>query len=184
MSAVCGRWALESTDSATDSRARCLLAAPVAGFGAESRETLLQIGEPVMNRDNAIEETNARDVSGNLDQRRRRLMRGVASAAPVVLTLRSGALAAASCTGAIVITTVDNSGKLANTTGVQVGQVCVVEPITASCPSGSAPKISGGTYAGTVSQQGSNLRCEQASNRVVAILSSASASSLGIGGTG
>lgn len=38
-------------------------------------------------------------TTSTLDERRRRLVRGVMAAAPLVLTLRSGALAAASCTG-------------------------------------------------------------------------------------
>lgn len=43
---------------------------------------------------------------------RRRLVRGAVSIAPVVLTLRSGALAAASCTGAKVLTTLDSTKKV------------------------------------------------------------------------
>ena len=46
----------------------------------------------------AAESAGAADPS-MLDQRRRRLVRGAAAFAPLVLTLRSGALAAASCTG-------------------------------------------------------------------------------------
>jgi len=38
-------------------------------------------------------------TTSTMDERRRRLVRGVMAAAPLVLTLRSGALAAASCTG-------------------------------------------------------------------------------------
>ena len=44
---------------------------------------------------------------------RRRLVRGAVALAPMVLTLRSGALAAASCTGTRLITTPDaGNGKL------------------------------------------------------------------------
>ena len=39
------------------------------------------------------------DETSTIHQRRRRLVRGAAALAPLVLTLRSGALAAASCTG-------------------------------------------------------------------------------------
>ena len=140
-----------------------------------------------MNRDNAIEETIARDASGNLDQRRRRLMRGVASAAPVVLTLRSGALAAASCTGAKLLTQVEQNGKLVSTAGVVEGDVCVTNYETLSCASGSGTKISSGYYLGTVSQAGGSgtFFCTNVTSaQQVAILSSASASSLGINGQG
>ena len=46
---------------------------------------------------------------------RRRLVRGAVSLAPVVLTLRSGGLAAASCTGVKVLNVqTDDVGKIAN----------------------------------------------------------------------
>jgi hypothetical protein len=52
------------------------------------------------------------DETSTMDQRRRRLVRGAAALAPLVLTLRSGALAAASCTGAKAIETiVGDDGK-------------------------------------------------------------------------
>lgn len=52
-----------------------------------------------------------------MDQRRRRLVRGAIAAAPLVLTLRSGALAAASCTGTkikIADASTDSNGKIKN----------------------------------------------------------------------
>ncbi|MBL8398803.1 MAG: hypothetical protein JNL84_11785 [Candidatus Accumulibacter sp.] len=54
--------------------------------------------------DNKSETTVASPAQTTLtDQRRRRLVRGAAAFAPIVLTLRSGALAAASCTGATIV---------------------------------------------------------------------------------
>ena len=44
-------------------------------------------------------QTVGADQTSQLDQRRRRLVRSAMAVAPLVLTLRSGALAAASCTG-------------------------------------------------------------------------------------
>lgn len=49
------------------------------------------------------------DEGSTLDQRRRRLVRGAAAFAPLVLTLRSGALAAASCTGTKIRTATTNA---------------------------------------------------------------------------
>lgn len=73
---------------------------------------------------------NVRDAA--MDQRRRRLVRGAMAAAPLVLTLRSGALAAASCTGAIAVdTTIEANGKPAvgNT-----GDVCIAIADAPLCP--------------------------------------------------
>lgn len=107
---------------------------------------------------------------------RRRLVRGAVSLAPVVLTLRSGALAAASCTGAVAFVNVNSAGKIENPpSGVANGQVCIFEP--AVCEPGT--KISNGTPIGTVETNGSNLFCgKPPSAGKVAILSSASATSL------
>ena len=45
------------------------------------------------------------------DLKRRLLLRGAVGMAPVVLTLRSGAVAASSCTGAVLITSLDSSSQ-------------------------------------------------------------------------
>jgi hypothetical protein len=67
-----------------------------------------------------------------LDQRRRRLVRGAMAAAPLVLTLRSGALAAASCTGAISVdTTIGNNGKPG---AGSTGDVCIPIADAPLCP--------------------------------------------------
>ena len=106
---------------------------------------------------------------------RRRLVRGAVSLAPVVLTLRSGGLAAASCTGVVALVTVNSGGKINNPpTAVAEGQTCISNPVV--CESGS--KISGGTPVGSVTQTGNNLFCGNGgAGGQVAILSSASATS-------
>ena len=59
-----------------------------------------------MNNGNPIEETHTNEASDDLNLKRRRLIRGAIGVAPMVLTLRSGALAAAtSCCTAIVAKT-------------------------------------------------------------------------------
>jgi len=70
---------------------------------------------------------------------RRRLVRGAAALAPLVLTLRSGALAAASCTG-VKITGVEvkngspRAGELLNPPQMIVdGDVCVAEGSLTQC---------------------------------------------------
>lgn len=50
--------------------------------------------------------------NSTMHQRRRRLVRGAAALAPLVLTLRSGALAAASCTGVKGFYNVASNGQI------------------------------------------------------------------------
>jgi hypothetical protein len=109
------------------------------------------------------------------DQRRRRLVRGAAAFAPVVLTLRSGALAAASCTGAVVVSaTFDNNGRI-NSPGVDKNMYCVPNPQICSYPDGHQ-KITGTPDANSITP---DLRCGNTDLRTnVAIVSSASATSL------
>lgn len=142
-----------------------------------------------MNNGHPIEEMHADESSHDLNLRRRRLIRGAAYVAPMVLTLRSGSLAAASsCTGAKLLTsTTDPNGQLASSTGIAAGDTCVSDPVTMDCPSGpiSEPKIipGNGRLAGIVTSEteGSNTRyfCSgvTAQGTPVAILSSASATS-------
>lgn len=71
-------------------------------------------------------ELSVEDGAGELvaaDQRRRRLVRGAVAFAPLVLTLRSGALAAASCTGAKVIDVTSSPPSPIN--GAEAGDYCV-----------------------------------------------------------
>ena len=120
-----------------------------------------------------------------LNLKRRRLVRGAASIAPVVLTLRSGSVAAASCVGAKALNaTTDSEGKITLGGGgsVAAGDACVT-PYQA-CES---TKLSSGTLAGSVTTNESGaLVCADpaAHNRQVAILSAASVTSLmGLSGT-
>ena len=70
-----------------------------------------------------------RSTSASLtDQKGRRLVRGAAAFAPVVLTLRSGALAAASCTGARIVE-IPTSGNFSATDT----EICAPEAVV--CPS-------------------------------------------------
>jgi hypothetical protein len=136
-----------------------------------------------MNNGNPIEEMHADESSHDLNLRRRRLIRGAAYVAPMVLTLRSGALAAASsCTGAKLLTTTKNSsGQLNSSTGIEAGDICAINYSQDGCPTGEN-KISIGVKAGSVTQSGSNFKCAEVTgaNTQVAIISSASATSLNL----
>lgn len=128
---------------------------------------------------------------------RRRLVRGVVAFAPLVLTLRSGAVAAVSCTGAVAIGTLTpvsngngtrykfNPGLGGNTP--QTGQVCVTTPAQCSeYATGPNPhlKISGGEKNGAIQlqpDQNGYLYCDgtgYSANQPVAILSATAAGSL------
>lgn len=134
-------------------------------------------GEEAMDNKNSIDERHANDSNDDLNLGRRRLIRGAAYVAPMVLTLRSGALAAASsCTPVKGITTVNTNGKL-NTVpvGTVTGDICASSP--AQCDTTNS--ISDGTYAGTYSS--SSQKCSLTSaGQTVAILSSGAATSLNI----
>ena len=126
--------------------------------------------------------------SETLDLRRRRLIRGAVTIAPVVLTLRSGALAAASCTGALGTNYAANSaGNLSPTTNLvaNTNQACVTG--WTACPGVPGKVLDttvGSTFRGTVRSVtvGSNtfLRCRitggatLTSTSNIAIFSSAS----------
>lgn len=140
---------------------------------------------------------NGVEQSSGADQRRRRLVRGAAAMAPLVLTLRSGALAAASCTGVKVGSATVNpvpsdpngppAGKI-NASNIAQGDVCVIQPLDA-CPNvpGKAltTKIGATNYEPAVYiQQGDYWQCGKYGayqGRRVAILSSNSLNSMGVG---
>jgi hypothetical protein len=115
---------------------------------------------------------------------RRRLVRGVAAFAPLVLTLRSGALAAASCTGAKTVSyqipsTGNNNGGLP--AGTVEGDVCVKGLDVCATPGTSGHKVS--TPLGTPSNYqfvDNKVQCKAFNGQTVAILSSTSAASMGI----
>jgi hypothetical protein len=144
-----------------------------------------------MNDGHPIEETRPHEVSDDLNLRRRRLLRGAIGIAPVVLTLRSGAVAAvSSCTGTKLLTTVknvnSNGGKLDPVTAVGAadGNTCITEYDQTDCPIEEAIKIrtGQGSFAGTVKILNGKAYCNggsqpYAAGQQIAILSSNSASS-------
>lgn len=114
------------------------------------------------------------------DLKRRRLIRGAAGAAPVVLTLRSGSLAAAaSCISAVKINLSTNSSNeiQGDTTGVLPGMHCVGDTDPTNCVGANHIQKNIGTTAGLV-QNTSPLKCgtgtEGTSRNNVAILTAAS----------
>jgi hypothetical protein len=134
-----------------------------------------------MNNGNPIEKTHTNEASHNPDFRRRRLLRGAIGVAPMVLTLRSGALAAAtSCTGAKLLTTIGSNGKPSNQarTPIATGDICASNYLQENCPDGES-KISFGVNSGSIQ---SNGKCSGTwtTGQPVAILSSSAASSLNI----
>lgn len=85
-------------------------------------------------------ETDAPAAIDGPDLRRRRWMRGAVAAAPVVLTLRSGALAASSCVPAKATAYAEpDRGKLENINPGNVslaeGEYCVKGYTDSGCPS-------------------------------------------------
>ena len=65
----------------------------------------------------------------SIENKRRRLIRGAVAFAPLVLTLRSGTLAAASCTGARLVKIGENGLFAGNE-----GDVCILETDANICP--------------------------------------------------
>ena len=118
-----------------------------------------------------------------LNLSRRRLVRSLTAAAPLVLTLRSGAVVAAvSCVGAKALDASTNgSGKITLNNGgsVALEDRCVIDYQV--CPDPNQPtKILSGTVAGDpITANGPNFSCVGANNQnPVAILSSMSVTSL------
>jgi len=73
------------------------------------------------------------------ENKRRRLVRGAVAFAPLVLTLRSGALAAASCTGArtyngTAVVTIPNNKKIPTSVGAAPGDTCYRATDVTLCP--------------------------------------------------
>jgi len=97
-----------------------------------------------------VSETNSDAVvpatSSIADNKRRRLVRGAMAVAPLVLTLRSGAVAAAaSCTGAKQLVNLPPTGQFPAGGGANLGDTCVTNYEFNGCPAG---KISSGTNTG------------------------------------
>ncbi len=126
------------------------------------------------------------ETSSLSDQRRRRLVRGAVAFAPLVLTLRSGALAAASCTGARIVN-IPDGGVIPDATS---SDVCAPSAITNICPSypltGQTKVVTQSTLLVNVETNGSGYGCKiqtgtQAGNFYtgnMAVLSSMSAASM------
>lgn len=156
-----------------------------------------------MNNGKSIDETEAlplAESAGSLatnnsdaqefNLRRRRLIRGAAGLAPVVLTLRSGALAAASsCTAALAlnVTLEDGSpntaaGKVpASVLGAVQDDPCYSSMSTSSCPTGRVrlPANQVGTVKSIAGNNAAPFYCSNtAPGQTVSILSIAAASSL------
>jgi hypothetical protein len=145
--------------------------------------------EPMEQAPKSTELVLASDEAGGLempsvaDQRRRRLVRGAAAFAPVVLTLRSGALAAASCTGAKTVSytipkTGPNNGALPP--GTVEGDVCVQGLSTCTTSGMSDHKVETPLSVPNYQLVDNKLQCKDFNGQTVAILSSASAGSMGI----
>lgn len=115
------------------------------------------------------------------DAKRRRLVRGAVAFAPLVLTLRSGALAAASCTGARVVSVgLNGTGSDPQTPSrIAAGDVCVKN--LNACP-GTTTKVLTPPPGTPLNYQFAdiNKKCPAFANNTVAILSSQSAGSMGI----
>ena len=126
------------------------------------------------------------------ESKRRRLVGGAVALAPLVLTLRSGGVAAASCTGVRAIVSTNGAGKITQSTGpVAEGDVCVAPNTLSACGSDSTRVetkkiLTTQNTAEVVKWNGegdSGLSCGNLSQfqnqSSVAILSSTAASSLG-----
>lgn len=126
----------------------------------------------------------ASEGSHGVDGRRRRLLRGAAGMAPVIITLRSGGLAASSCVGTKALGSTNTSGDFTIATGGPIsagGDRCVANYSTSgSCPSPadqilpkySSSAVDGGTLSGT-GGSGDPYKCSliSGSNTNVAIVS-------------
>lgn len=134
--------------------------------------------------DTATDQASFPNDASEGENQRRRVIRGVVACAPLVLTLRSGALAAASCTAAkVVAITTDDKGKFTPPpgSGVAEGDFCVSN--VQACVQGEPSRIGGGTIdpvpiSRASNGNGSKLQCGVSGQRTVAILSSGSATSL------
>lgn len=112
---------------------------------------------------------------------RRRLVRGAVALAPVVLTLRSGALAAAvSCTGVKVLgVQTDENGMFKALPEVETTDYCAIPVQTCGQNKISGANIDPEPITGPFeTANGPRFQCGASGQRTVAILSSASVTSL------
>lgn len=114
---------------------------------------------------------------------RRRLVRGAVSIAPIVLTLRSGGLAAASCVPAKTVSTfVDINGQISSGVGATEGDTCYKATDVTLCPNPQSPnKLENLPLSPTNRYTVSNGKCKSGTTTLkstnVAILSSGAATS-------
>ncbi len=122
------------------------------------------------------------DKALTMEQRRRRLVRGAAALAPLVLTLRSGALAAASCTGVVAKPVLDGNNEFSLASSPQPGDICVTY-VADACPD---QKISAVTDVGILVQgttDPTKYQCTKTGGQLttpIAVLSGAAARSFGL----
>lgn len=116
----------------------------------------------------------------DLNLRRRRLIRGVTAVAPLILTLRSGALAAASCTGVKAINvSVGSNNRPAS--GIAGQDYCATQntTLTSTCVAPGQVTPDANPISASNLTNSSTYRCgSNHSGQQVAILSSASVTSL------
>ena len=138
----------------------------------KSTESLDVAGQPVDSPSTAGETGLTGDTS-TLNNKRRRLIRSAVALAPVVLTLRSGALAAASCTGArTVSTTLDSNGRVPTSVGALANDVCYKTSApngVAVCPVHSTTKLE--NPPGEVTRYPYNSTTKKCGNSTTGILS-------------
>lgn len=132
-------------------------------FGSSTMKSTESIDETAASTGRSLADGEAVSPSQTplMDQRRRRLVRGAMAVAPLVLTLRSGALAAASCTGVKIqsvavksdagtVTSPDpRAGEIltggatvpASPPALAAGDVCVAPLALTQCPSGPSGRV-------------------------------------------
>jgi hypothetical protein len=126
------------------------------------------------------------DLAQDLNRRRRRLIRGAAGVAPVLLTLRSGGLlAASSCTGAVTLATTDpTTGQFPGVLGMKAGQICTENFDKTGCPAGENKVLTAADNGFKTAFDGTKWTCENSGtilkNKNIAVLSSGAAHSLGL----
>lgn len=169
-------------------------------FGSSTMKSTESIDETAASAGRSLADGEAVSPSQTslMDQRRRRLVRGAMAVAPLVLTLRSGALAAASCTG-VKIASVNVRNGTSRPGQLQVaasalaaGDVCVQQGVLEACPDSISGRVSTSSPVNITNSEpiafqenGSNdyWTCgvgRQFQGQPVAILSSASATSMGV----
>ncbi len=140
----------------------------------------LEVAGQLMDSPGASSEMATSVGTSTPDSKRRRLVRGAVALAPLVLTLRSGALAAASCTGAkTVATALGENGLIDTGVGAMDGDVCFKRSSTVNvCAEHPDTKLENPMGAPTESDTVSGGKCGNFTKDTnVAILSSTSATS-------